>query len=221
MSELDHYLIPRVEDLFATLSGGRYFSKLDLSHAYQQLPSDEDSKRYVVINNHRGLFRFTRLPSGISSVPAIFQGLIKSLLQGIYLDDILVTGCTEERHLRAVLSRLHKAGLRVKQKKCAFMGPSVTYLGHRIDAQGLHPVQDQIRAIQEAPTPTSVPKLKSYLGMLSYYSKFLPKLSTILHPLHLLLRKDVPWKWPGESIRSIKRDADLRELSHILTRRWS
>ena len=132
-----------------------------------------------------------------------YSSEIESLLQGIegvivYLDDILVTGSTEESHLRTldeVLSRLHKAGLRVKHNKCAFMRPSVTYLGHRIDAQGLHPLQDRIRAIQEAPTPTSVPKLKSYLGMLSYYSKFLPKLSTVLHPLHLLLQKDVPWKW--------------------------
>ena len=91
----------------------------DLSHTYQQLPLDEDSKRYVVINTHRGLFCFTRLPFGISSAPGIFQQVIESLLQGIkgvivYLDD---TGSTEESHLRAldeVLSHLHKAGLQVK-----------------------------------------------------------------------------------------------------------
>ena len=182
------------------VGGSIYFSELDLSHASQQLPLDKDSRRYVVLNAHRGFFRFTRLPFGISSAPGIFHRVIESLLQGIervivYLDDILVTGSMMVSHLRAldeVLSRLHKAGLRVKQKKCASMKPSVTYLGHRIDAQGLRPLQDRIRAIQETPTPMS--KLKSYLVMLSYYSKFLPKLSTVLHPLHLLLRKDVPWK---------------------------
>ena len=225
VSKLDRYPIPKVEDLFARLSGGKYFSKLDLSHAYQQLPLDENSRRYVVINTHRGLFRFTRLPFGISSAPGIFQRVIESLLQGIegvivYLDDILVTGSTEESHLRAldeVLSRLDKAGLRVKQKKCAFMRPSVTYLGHRIDAQGLHPLQDRIRAIQEAPTPTSVPKLKSYLGMLSYYSKFLPKLSTVLHLLHLLLRKNIPWKWGVDQAKAFSASKELLTSESCLT----
>ena len=186
VSKLDRYPIPRVEDLFSRLSKGKYFSKLDLSQAYQQLPLDDQSKEYVVINTHRGLFRYTRLPFGISSAPGIFQRVIESLLQGIdgvvvYLDDILVTGSTEESHLQAldeVLSRLDKAGLRVKQSKCEFLRKSVTYLGHRIDADGLHPLQDRVRAIEEAPTPTSVSTLKSYLGMLTYYSRFLPNLST-------------------------------------------
>ena len=139
-----------------------------------------------------------------------------------FLDDILVIGSMEESHLRAldeVLSGLHKAGLRVKQKKCAFMRPSVIYPGHRIDAQGLHPLQDRIRAIQEAPTPTSVPKLKSYLGMLSYYSKFLPKVSTVLHPLHLLLWKDIPWRWGVDQAKAFAASKELLTsescLSHL------
>ena len=122
VSKLDKYPIPRVEDLFARLRKGKCFSKLDLSQAYQQLPLDEESKKYVVINTHRGLFQYTRLPFGISSAPGIFQRVIESLLQGIdgvvvYLDDILITGSTEEGHLKAldeVLSRLDRAGLRVK-----------------------------------------------------------------------------------------------------------
>ena len=150
VSKLDRYPIPRVEDLFSRLSKGKLFSKLDLSQAYQQLPLDEASKQYVVINTHRGLFRYTRLPFGISSAPGIFQRGIESLLQGIegvvvYLDDILVTGSTEEHHLQTleeVLNRLDGAGLRVKQSKCDFLKESVTYLGHRINANGLHPLQD-------------------------------------------------------------------------------
>ena len=83
VSKLDSYPIPKVEDLFARLRGGKYFTKLDLSQAYQQLPLEEDSKRYVVINTHRGLFRYTRLPFGISLAPGIFQRVIESILQGI------------------------------------------------------------------------------------------------------------------------------------------
>lgn len=111
---------------------------------------------------------------GISSAPGIFQRVIESILQGvsgvvIYLDDILISGSTEDQHLAAldeVLSRLDKAGLTVKRSKREFFRSSVTYLGHRIDAQGLHPLPERIHAIQDAPAPTSVMALKSHLGML-------------------------------------------------------
>ena len=73
VSKLDRYPIPKVEDLFARLSTGKHFSKLDLSQAYQQVPLEDDSKKYVVINTHRGLFRYTRLPFGISSAPVFFS----------------------------------------------------------------------------------------------------------------------------------------------------
>ena len=196
-SKLDRYPIPKPEDLFAKLANGKRFSTLDLSHAYQQVPLEVESRKYVVVNTLRGLFQYTRLPFRISSATGIFQRVMENLLQGVvvYLDDILVTGRSEEDHLRAleeVLRRLERAGLRVKQSKCTFLRPSVTYLGHKFDAEGLHPVDDRIR---DAPTPTSVPRLKSYLGMLSYYNKFLPNLSSVLHPLHQLLRKDTPWRW--------------------------
>ena len=200
MSKLDRYPIPKPEDLFAKLANGKQFSTLDLSHAYQQIPLEA---KYVVINTHKGLFRYTRLPFRISSATGIFQRVMESLLLVIdgvvvYLDDILVTGSTEEAHLRAleeVLRRLERAGLRAKKSKCAFMRPSVSYLGHKIDAEGLHPLDDRVRAIRDASTPTSVSGLKSYLGMLSYYNKFLPSLSSLLYPLHRLLRKDTPWVW--------------------------
>ena len=99
--------IPKVEDLFASLRKEKYFTKLDLSQAYQQLPLEDESKQFVVINTHKGLFRYTRLPFGISSAPGIFQRVIESLLQGIegvvvYLDDILIIGSTEAEHLKVL-----------------------------------------------------------------------------------------------------------------------
>ena len=201
VSKLDRYPIPKSSDLFAKLGKGKFFSKLELSHAYQQLPLDSESKNYAVINTHKGLFRYTRLPFGVASAPGIFQRVMEGVLQGIegvavYLDDILIAAPTEETHLRIldeVLGRLEQAGLRAKRSKCAFMRPSVTYLGHMIDANGLHPLTDRVRALEEAPTPTSVTELKSYLGILSYYSKFLPNMSTVLHPLYALLRKQARW----------------------------
>ena len=107
--------------MFASLSGGKTFSKLDLSHAYQQVRLEETSQQYVTVNTYKGLFRYKRLPFGISSATAIFQHLMESLLQGIpgvcvYIDDIIVTGLgkTDEEYLHnlsEVLSRLEKAGM--------------------------------------------------------------------------------------------------------------
>lgn len=82
-SKLDKYPIPTIEDLFAKLIGGKKYTKLDLSQAYQRMELDEDSRRYVVINTFRGLFEYTRLPFGVSSAPGIFQRVMESLLKGI------------------------------------------------------------------------------------------------------------------------------------------
>ncbi len=140
-----------------------------------------------MINTRKGLFRYTRLPYGVSSAPGIFQRFIESVLQGIpkvtvYIDDILVTGSTEDEHLKIlseVLNRLEQAGLKVNKNKCNFLAPSVTYLGHRIDQFGLHPIAEKVTAIQQAPEPRNVSELKAYLGLLTYYSKFLPNMATV------------------------------------------
>ena len=171
-SKLDRYPIPKIE--IARLAGGKTFTKLDMSQAYQRIVLDEDSRTYVVINTHRGLFQYNRLPFGVSSAPGIFQRVMESILNGIpgvvvYIDDILVTGATEEEHLahlEEVLRRLEEAGLRLKRNKCVFMAPFVVYLGHVIDAQGLHPIPDKVRALQAAPQPENVAQLRSYIGLL-------------------------------------------------------
>ena len=224
VSKLDKYPIPKAKDLFAKLSNGKYFSKIDLRQAYQQLEVDEESQQYLVVNTHKGLFKYRRLPYGVASSPGIFQRVMESLLQGIdgvevYIDDILISGSTEEEHLKAleeVLRRLEKAGLRVKLKKCMFMRPSVEYLGHKIDANGLHPLQDKVHAIKEAPTPQSVQELRSYLGLLTYYNKFLPNLSTTLHPLHKLLQKNVPWRWRAEQEKAFAKSKELLTSTKFL-----
>ena len=140
VSKLDRYPIPKIEDLLATLKGGRYFSKLDLQHAYQQLKLDAESQKYVVINTKRGLFRYTRLPFGIASAPGIFQRVMESAMRDIpgvivYLDDILISGESQEENverLQRVLSGLHEVGPRLKRAKCVFLAESVDYLGYKM-----------------------------------------------------------------------------------------
>ncbi|CAK1595308.1 unnamed protein product [Parnassius mnemosyne] len=208
--------LPRIEELFAKLSGGEEFSKIDLKNSYQQLRLTEDSRRYTAITTHLGTFVYRRTPFGLSCVPEKFQKIMEETLSGIpgtvvFLDDVCVTGATRNKHLsnlRAVLERLRTMGFTVKSEKCKFLQKSVKYLGFIIDKQGLHPDPKKMEAISNAPTPLNVTQLKSFLGLLNYYGKFIPNLSTILHPLHLLLNKGVNWKWTSkceQAFREAKR----------------
>ena len=201
--EVDQYPLPRPEDLFATLAGGKFFSTLDLSHAYNQIILDDDARKFLTINTHRGLYRYTRLPFGVASAPSVFQRTMDIILQGMddvicYLDDILVSGKSEAEHLdtlRMVLQKFKKHGIRAKKAKCAFMKTSVRYLGHVIDAEGLHATDDKLKAIVEAPAPRNVPELRSFLGLLNYYGRIIPNLATMINPLNQLLRRGSTWLW--------------------------
>ena len=224
VAKLDKYPLPRIEDLFASLSGGTCFSKLYLSHAYQQIELEEESREYTIINTHKGLFRYNRLPFGIASAPSIFQRVMDTLLQGIpgvcvYIDDILVAGSTEEEHLARlseVLKRLAESGMRLKQEKCSFLLSSVEYLGHTISKEGLKTSDSKVKAISNAQAPSNVSELHSFIGLVNYYGKFLPDLATTLTPLYDLLRAKKKWSWGKEQEKSFREIKDLLKSSRVL-----
>ena len=114
------------------------------------------------------------------------------------LDDILMTGPNDEVHintLNQVLTRLEEAGIRLNLQKCNFMQPEVGFCGRIISQDGSRPMERNVKAIKDAPPPTTVTELKSFQGMVNFYHEDLPHLSSILEPLHALLRKNTPWKW--------------------------
>ena len=224
-AKLEKYPIPRIEELFASLAGGKTFSKLDLSHAYLQILLDEASRRYVTVSTHKGLFEYSRLPFGVASAPSIFQRVMENLLQWIprvcvYIDDILVTGATEEEHLAnlaQVLQRLESAGMRLKREKCAFLLKSVSYLGHVISEEGLHTAESKVKAVVEAPDPRNISEVRSFLGMVNYYGKFLPNLATTLSPLYCLLRQTTAWHWGPKQKKAFRTVKNLLKWSQVLT----
>ena len=119
----------------------------------------------------------------------------------VYIDDVLVSGKSEEDHLKKldlVMERLKRAGVTLKHSKCVFLTPSVKYLGHVIDREGLHPSPEKIRAIKDAPAPKNLSELKLFLGLINYYSKFMCNLASLLYPLYRQLQKGVKWDWTAE-----------------------
>ena len=223
-AKTESYPLPRIEDLFTAFSGGKIFTKLDLSNAYQQVLLHEDSQKFTTIYTHRGLFEYCRLPFGISSAPAIFQRLMDTLLQGlpkvcVYLDDILVAGVDEADHLNnltKVLDKLEEAGLMLNESKCVFASSSIEYLGHIIDGQGLHSSPTKVEAVERVPAPSNITELKSFLGLINYYHKFPPQFSTTLAPLYQLLCKDSKWQWTKTHDQTYQKAKELLQSSSLV-----
>ena len=156
--------------------------------------------------------------------PAIFQRIMETLLQGIlgvcvHIDDILVTGKTTGEHLEhlaEVLRRLKEAGMRLKREKCAYLLPSVEYLGHIITNEGLRTAESKVEAIVRAPAPRNITELRSFLGLVNYYGKFLPNLATSLTPLYSLLQKTNRWSWGRSQAEAFAKVKDLLLSSRVL-----
>ena len=224
-AKCDNYPVPKTEDLLATLNGGEKFTKLDLSQAYQQLLLDEQSQECLTINMHKGRYKPTRLQFGFHSAAGIFQREMEKRLSHVSfttvrVDDILISGRNDAEHLKnltEVLQILSANGLRLKRKKCVFMAPEVTYLGFRINQEGVSPVDEKIKPILEAAVSQNVTHLRSFLGMLNYYHRHIPNMADILEPLHCLLRKNHTWNWSEQQEQAFKKANELLTSSTLMT----
>lgn len=220
----NQYPLPRLDHICASFGGAKFFSKIDLKDAYQQLLLEENSKPLTTINTHMGLFRYTRLCFGITSAPGEFQKVVDDLLRGIQgvgslLDDMYISGRTREEHnqrLDKVLKILNSANLRVKLSKCSFGCKSMEYLGHKFDEKGVHATDKHIKAIQDAPPPKDATALKSFLGLVTFHLKFIPKASEILYPLYQLGKKDVKFIWTKSCQKAFEKIKNILTSEPVL-----
>lgn len=149
---------------------------------------------------------------GIASTPAIWQREIENILcdipgVSVFLDDIKVTGPDDETHLhrlKLVLQCLANANIRINEEKSEFFKNSIHYCGYKIDRYGIHKTVEKMQAIDQMPRPSNMPKLRSFLGMINYYGRFIQNLSMILNPLHSLLQKGVVFKWTRKCEQAFK-----------------
>ncbi|XP_011883635.1 PREDICTED: uncharacterized protein K02A2.6-like [Vollenhovia emeryi] len=222
---IDRHPIPLIDEIFAALSGGTKFSQIDLEHAYMQIPVEESSRDYLTIVTHKGLFRYTKMTEGIASGPGDFQRKIEQCLAGLnnvipYLDNIYCTGKNDDEHLqtlRGVFKRLEDSGLRVNINKCDFFKERLDILGFVIDKNGLHKAFSKVKAIIEAPKPINLKQLQSFIGLVTYYARFLPDRAEKLKALYECTKRD-KLKWSNEcdiAFKWVKKElTSSRVLAH-------
>ncbi|UYV79909.1 hypothetical protein LAZ67_18001024 [Cordylochernes scorpioides] len=228
---LDAYPISLIEDILSSLLGCKVFTNLDLSQAYHQIRLQPDSRYLTAFITHMGIYQFKRLPYGLSSAPGAFQRYLSELLMDIkgvscYLDDIIIGDSSMEDHdkkLNQVLSRLKEVNLMLNDAKSIYRQKSLKFLGHIIDDNGVHLDEELMKPLLDAPPPKDKSGLRSLIGMINWFQKYIPNKSTIMEPLQKLLKKSVPFKWRGEHAKvlqtvkdSLKKGQEKPTLLNIL-----
>ncbi|CAI2296196.1 unnamed protein product [Caenorhabditis sp. 36 PRJEB53466] len=183
--EDEDHPIPTPEDVFATLNGGT----IELA---------EESKELLTVNTHRGLYQYQRLPFGAKTAPMVFQRIMDKMITGLtgvtaYLDDIIVVGRTGKEHMENLIElfkRISEYGFRVKIEKCHFLGEEIKFLGFIIDKNGRRPDKEKVQVIKGMCEPKDQKELRSFMGMITYYSAFIPHMKSLRGPLDKLLMKD-------------------------------
>ncbi|GBG81901.1 hypothetical protein CBR_g34084 [Chara braunii] len=202
--------LPRIDDLLERLGGTKYFSKLDLKSGYHQISIRPNDCYKSVFKTRYGHFEWVVMPFGLSNALATFQAAMtnefRTMLDRfvlVYLDDILVYSRSLEdhlEHLRRVLETLRRAKYKANRDKCEFVQQELEYLGHFVTLEGISPLLDKIQAIQEWPEPRNVTEVCSFLGLASYYQRFIKGYSKIAAHLTKLQCEDRPFDF-GEEAR--------------------
>ncbi|EYC04907.1 hypothetical protein Y032_0085g1856 [Ancylostoma ceylanicum] len=204
----DAYPLPSIDSMLQSLQGKRFFSTLDLASGYWQIPLSADARRKSAFTTSEGLFEFTVLPFGLSTSPAEFQRLMDTVLGDLkdrevffYIDDILVATESEERHygvLKKVMDALQRANLKLKPQKCVLMESKVSFVGHEVDAEGIHVDPAKIEKIREYPRPSNLAEMRTFLGLCGYYRKFVMYFSKVAKSFYDLTSAKRAWKWGSE-----------------------
>jgi len=212
----DNYPIPLIEETLDTLKGAKFFTSLDLASGYWQIGFSGLAKQKTALISQKGLFQFGVLPLGLSNAVSAFQRTMEVVLEGVpnvkvYLDDILIFSENFEdhiHHIKTVFQKLLEANLKIKPSKCSFAKREPKFLGFDITSEGIEPCREKLQAMINNPVPKNQKQVKRFLGMASYYRKFIPQLSTKADPIKKLLRKNSDFLWSIECDTGFKKIID-------------
>ena len=208
VTKRDSYLLPRVDTTLDAINGSSWFSTLDLKSGYWQVKMTENDKEKTTFTTSEGLWQFTVMPFGLGNAPATFERLMEQILQGlswtvclVYLDDVIVHAKTlaeEFENLRTVFQRLRQAGLKLISRKCHLFQKSVRYLGHVVSGSGIAVDPEKAMAVGIWPEPRNKTEVRSFLGLSTYYRRFIPHFADVARTLEQLTEKNCEFSWIEE-----------------------
>ena len=200
----DSFPIPNLIDMLFSLQGMKYFTTIDLVKGYYQVEMEESSIEKTAFTTPLSHWEFLRMPFGVKNGPATFQRGMRMALSHIpwtevmvYLDDVLIISKTFEKHLEIlekVLQAFLETGFKIKPAKTFLLRKQVQYLGHQVSEEGMIPLQKNLQGIMDFPAPTTIRKVRQFLGMVNFYRRHIPRCSEIAKPLfELLNQKNLKW----------------------------
>jgi transposase InsO family protein len=202
------YPMPRIDDALDQLQGATLFTSLDLTSGYHQIRISDQDVPKTAFRTPEGLFHWRVLPFGLTNAPATFQTAMNTIFRPflnkfvlVYLDDILIYSKTPEEHcehLRQVLELLRQHKLYANVRKCTFAKTEVAYLGHVVSKDGVRVDPRKTAAVLNWPKPHNLADLRSFLGLATYFRKFIRDFAKLAMPLHRMTRKGILWEWKRE-----------------------
>jgi transposase InsO family protein len=212
--------LPLISDTLDALNNSKIFTKLDLKSGYWAIKMDKDSQEKTAFASYMGLHEFKVMPFGLSNAPANFQRYLQKVLNEylwqfclVYIDDVICFSSSMEEHLvhlEKIFTRLNEYNLRLNPEKCEFATEEIAYLGHVVSSNGIKPDPDKTLAVEEFPRPKRLKQVRGFLGLTSYYRKFVKDYSKIAKPLTSLLKKNKPFEWDESCEKT------FQELKRIL-----
>ncbi|GET62384.1 retroviral-like aspartic protease 1 [Rhizophagus irregularis DAOM 181602=DAOM 197198] len=208
VTKSDEYPLPRIDELLEKFRKGSWFTSLNLAVGYHQVEMAEEDKEKTAFICSQGLYEYNVMPFGLKNAPGTFQRLMDKILKEyigefvtVYLDDIMIYSEDFEEHIEhvdKVLSKLRENNMIVKLKKCQFGLRNINFLGHIVGRDGLRPDKEKVEQIENMRRPKTVTEVRSFLGLCSYYRRFMKGFSKIAKPLLNLTRKNEKFEWKEE-----------------------
>lgn len=217
--EKDRYPLPLIEDQIDKLGKAKYFISLDMKNGFYQIPVSSDSIKYTAFVTPSGHYEFLKMPFGICNGPAVFQRAITKAVQHlkfllVYIDDLLIPCSTIEEgldYLEETLKALCTAGFTINLKKCKFFVNDIEYLGRHISKEGVRPSETKVAALVNSPVPCNVKQVRQFMGLASYFRKFIPDFAARTACITKLTKTNQKWGWGFE--QDVARDYVIEHLS--------
>lgn len=219
MLEKDRYPLPLIEDQLDKLGKARFFISLDMKNGFHQIPIANESIKYTAFVTPGGHYEFLKMPFGICNGPAVFQRAITKAIEHlkfllVYIDDILIPCCTIDEglnYLERTIRALSTTGFTINLNKCKFFVEEIEYLGRHISHEGIRPSEAKVSALMNSPVPKNIKQVRQFMGLASYFRKFIPNFAVRTACITKLTGQNQKWEWGPEQVAA--RDYVIQHLS--------